>query len=201
MTGKWVIIVLLSVLWAYGLSIFKRRKQAFFYFITGSTGIFVLCFAVLEPVLTVPLARLVCYLTGAVGRLTGAFAAYASYGILFIENADGPVSLYVDFECAGVVEILVFLSLLVFFQAYRWYEKLWIGALGCMGIMAANVLRLTIICIMIHLKGNEIYYLAHTIVGRFVFYVLAIMLYFYVFTRRQIRQQRVGEFQYHDKAD
>lgn len=201
MAGNWVITVLLIALWMYCLSIFKRRKQAFFYFLVGSVGMFVFCFSILEPVLTVPLARIVCYLTGAVGRLTGTFTAYASYGILFIENANGPVSLYVDFECAGLVEILVFLSLLTFFQAYRWYEKLWIGALGSLGIMAANVLRLTIICIMIHLKGNEVYYLAHTIVGRLVFYVLAIMLYFYVFTRRQIRQQRVGEFQYHDKND
>ena len=67
--------------------------------------------------------------------------------------------------------------------------------------MAANILRLTVICVMIHFGGNEIYYLAHTIVGRFLFYLLAILLYFYVFTRRQIRQQKIGEFEYHGKVD
>lgn len=160
---------------------------------------FVFAFTIFEPILTAPLAKLVCYLTGAMGRLLGMFSAYASYGILFIEESEGgPVSLYVDFECAGLVEILVFLSLLTFFQAYKWREKIIVGILGIAAILAANILRLMIICIMIHFMGNEVYYLAHTIVGRMVFYLFTIMLYFYVFTRRQIKHQRVGEFDYND---
>ena len=90
------------------------------------------------------------------------------------------------------------MSLLIFFQAYNWKEKIVIGFLGVVGVLFANVLRLTIICVMIHIGGNDIYYLAHTIVGRMVFYLFAITLYFYVFTRRQIRQQRIGEFSYND---
>lgn len=198
---NWMIIVLFIVIWLYVLSLFYRRKQSFFFFFVGGVGLFVLLFTVLEPVLTAPLARLVCYLTGMLGRFTGIFTAYASYGILFIESEGGPVSLYVDFECAGLVEILVYVSLLVFFQAYKWREKLVVGILGILAITAANILRLTIICVMIHFGGNEVYYLAHTIVGRLVFYVLAVMLYFYVFTRRQIKQQRVGEFSYNDKTE
>lgn len=196
---NWLVCLVLMIIWVYVLSIFKRRKQGFFYFITGSVGLFCFSFVILEPILTASLARLVCYLTGKVGEITGKFTAYASYGILFIENSDGPVSLYVDFECAGLVEILVFLSLLVFFQAYKWYEKILVGGLGFVGIMSANVLRLTVICMMIHVYGNDIYYMAHTIVGRLIFYLLAITMYFYVFTRRQIRKQKVGEFHYNDE--
>lgn len=196
-----VMLLLFVIIWVYVISIFQRKKQSFFFFFIGGVGLFILCFVVLEPVLTAPLAKLVCYLTGLVGRLTGIFSAYASYGILFIEAEKGPVSLYVDFECAGLIEILVYLSLLVFFQAYNWKEKLGVGILGVLGILAANVLRLTVICVMIHVGGNDIYYLAHTIVGRMVFYLFAISLYFYVFTRRQIRQQRIGEFSYNDKND
>lgn len=196
------ILILLIVIWIYVLSIFKRKKQGFFFFLLGSVGTFLFSFVILYPILTEPLARLVCDITGVVGRLTGIFKAYSSYGILFIENVTGgPVSLYVDFECAGLVENLVFISLLLFFPAYKWYEKIWVGALGVTGVMAANVLRLTIICIMIHVWGNEMYYLAHTIVGRLVFYVLSIMLYFYIFTRRQIKRQQVGEFSYNDKTN
>ena len=196
------ILILLIIIWIYVLSIFKRKKQGFFFFLLGSVGTFLFSFVILYPILTEPLARLVCDITGVVGRLTGIFKAYSSYGILFIENVTGgPVSLYVDFECAGLVENLVFLSLLLFFPAYKWYEKIWVGALGVTGVMAANVLRLTIICIMIHVWGNEMYYLAHTIVGRLVFYVLSIMLYFYIFTRRQIKRQQVGEFSYNDKTN
>ena len=176
--------------------------MSFFYFLVGSVGLFVFLFVILEPIATAPLAKLVCSLTGLVGEATGIFTAYSSYGILFIENVvGGPVSLYIDFECAGLVEILVYVSLLLFFTAYSWYEKIGVGFLGILAILAANVLRLTAICIMIYIGGNEIYYLAHTIVGRLLFCFFAIMIYFYVFTRRQIKQQRVGEFSYNEKVD
>lgn len=199
---NWPVMILIFCIWVYALSIFKRKKQSFFFFFVGAVGMFVGLFVLLEPVLTAPLAKLVCYLTGVVGRLTGIFTAYSSYGILFIENVvGGPVSLYIDFECAGLVELLVFLSLLSFFPAYRWYEKLWVGAVGAVSIMLANILRLSMICILIHVFGNEIYYLAHTIIGRLVFYVLTLLLYFYVFTRRQIKQQRIGDFSYDDEAE
>lgn len=198
---KWTLILLI-IGWMYILSIFKRKGLAFFSFFVGSVGFFLFAFVILFPILSAPMERLVCDLTGIVGNMSGIFTAYSSYGVLFIENeVGGPVSLYVDFECAGLVENLVFLSLVLFFPAYRWYEKIWVGILGVIVIMAANVLRLNVICIMIHIFGNDIYYLAHTIVGRMVFYVISIMLYFYVFTRRQVKQQRVGEFEYNDKIN
>lgn len=196
-----MMLVLFMVIWAYAIGVFYRKKQSFFFFFVGCVGLFVFLFIICEPILTAPLAKVVCYLTGLVGKMTGIFSAYSSYGILFIEAESGPVSLYVDFECAGLVEILVYICLLLFFQAYKWHEKLLVGVAGVVGIVATNVLRLVVICIIIHFGGNKVYYLAHTIVGRFVFYLFTITLYFYVFTRRQIKQQRVGEFEYNDKND
>lgn len=113
-----------------------------------------------------------------------------------MENADGPISLYVDFECGGVIEILVFISLVWFFAVYSVKEKFALSAVGVLWIMAANIIRLFSICLIINWFGNESYYVAHTIVGRLLFYALSIILYFYVFTRAQIRKQRVGEFGY-----
>lgn len=101
-----------------------------------------------------------------------------------------------DFECGGVIEILVFISLVAFFAVYRTWEKLLISFAGILWIIAANIIRLFSICLMINQFGNESYYMAHTIVGRLLFYALSIILYFYVFTRAQIRRQRVGEFGY-----
>lgn len=193
--------MVLGGIWIYLLSVFKRKKLNFFYFITGSAGLFMLLFFPLHKVAAAPMARFVCYLTGIFGRLTGMFKAYSSYGILFIENAEGPVSLYVDFECAGLVEILVFVSLIVFFQVYKLWEKALICLGGIVYIMAANILRLFSICCIIHFYGNKSYYLAHTIVGRLIFYGLSVIMYFYIFTRTQIRRQRIGEFDYDSKAD
>lgn len=195
-----ILYVVLFIVWIYILTVFKRRKLEFFYFLLGSIGTFLFAFALLRNVLTNILTTLTCYLTGLLGNALGIFKAYTSHSILFVENADGPISLYVDFECGGVIEILVFLSLIWFFAVYNVKQKLGISLIGIVWIIVANIIRLFSICLIINKFGNESYYVAHTIVGRLIFYALSIILYFYVFTRAQIRKQRVGEFGYDNEA-
>lgn len=196
MVSRIIIFIVLFIVWIYILTVFKRRKLEFFYFLVGSIGTFLFSFAALRNVLTQILTTLTCFLTGILGNALGLFKAYTSHSILFIENWDGPISLYVDFECGGVIEILVFISLVWFFAVYKTKEKLLISLAGIVWIIAANIIRLFSICLIINKFGNESYYVAHTIVGRLIFYALSIILYFYVFTRAQIRKQRVGEFGY-----
>lgn len=198
--GKTIALIVLFVIWMYSLTVFRRRKLEFFHFIVGSVGMFLFAFVVLRGIMTDVLTTLTCYLTGMLGNLLGFFKAYTAHAILFVENADGPISLYVDFECGGVIEILVFISLICFFSVYNVWEKVWISIAGTVWIIVANIIRLFSICLIINQFGNESYYMAHTIVGRMIFYALSIVLYFYVFTRAQIRRQRVGEFGYDNEA-
>lgn len=191
-----ILYIVLFIIWIYVLTIFKRKKLEFFYFLVGSIGTFLFAFTLLRNVLTGFMTTMTCFLTGLLGNALGIFKAYTAHSILFIENADGPISLYVDFECGGVIEILVFFSLVWFFAVYSVKEKFVISLLGALWIIAANIIRLFSICLIINHFGNESYYVAHTIVGRLIFYALSIILYFYVFTRAQIRKQRVGEFGY-----
>ena len=201
MIAKTAGLVILFVVWIYFLTVFKRKKLEFFYFILGSVGMFMFAFIVFRNIMTDVLTTLTCYLTGVIGNALGFFKAYTAHAILFIENMDGPISLYVDFECGGVIEILVFISLIAFFSVYKLREKILISLVGIVWIIAANIIRLFSICLIINQFGNESYYIAHTIVGRLIFYMLSIILYFYVFTRAQIRRQRVGEFGYDSKTD
>ena len=200
MVSRIIIFVVLFIVWIYILTVFKRKKLEFFYFLLGSIGTFLFSFVALRNIMTQILTTLTCFLTGQLGNALGLFTAYTSHSILFIENAYGPISLYVDFECGGVIEILVFISLVWFFAVYSVKEKFLTSLVGIVWIIAANIIRLFSICLIINKFGNESYYVAHTIVGRLIFYALSIILYFYVFTRAQIRKQRVGEFGY-DNAD
>mgnify|MGYP002922138900 FL=1 len=85
---------------------------------------------------------------------------------------------------------------MVFFGVYSIQEKIVFSVLGSIGIFCANILRIFIIGSLIHLCGSDIYFVAHTIIGRIVFYGFTILLYFYVFTRGQIKRQRIGKFNY-----
>ncbi len=91
---------------------------------------------------------------------------------------------------------MAFVALLAFFQVYDRNEKLFVGVLGTLGIIFSNVLRIIVICLMIYFGGTGMYYVAHAIVGRLLFYGLSVLLYFYVFTKPQIIRTKVGKFTY-----
>lgn len=186
------------IVWAYLLSVLKRGKLDFFRYIIGSLGVFVFSMIYIEPRITEILVQLVTSVSGVFGKLTGVFEAYRDYSILFVENqvTNEAISLYVDYECSGVIEMLVFVALLTFFQVYEVWQRIVIGILGCIAIFFSNVSRIFLICFIIKIGGNRLYYVAHTIIGRLFFYVLAILLYYFVFTYAQIKKQKIGGFNY-----
>lgn len=186
------------LVWLYLLYVTNRAKLNFWYFIIGAAGIFILMMIFVRPVLTEPLARGVAAIAGLVGSLTDTFTPYFRYGILFVESVSGTMTLQIDFECSGIVEIMAFLSLLIFYRVYRVAERIAVGIIGVLYIMIANALRIIVICEMIHFMGTDVYYMAHTIIGRLVFYALSILLYFYVFTKPQIVRMKIGKFSYGD---
>lgn len=113
-----------------------------------------------------------CAIAGAFGKITGMFSAYYKYGVVFVDSRAGAISLLIDFECSGILEIMAYLSLLAFFQAYSRYERIAVGVIGTVYIILANAIRITVIGVIIYYKGMSAYYMAHTFVGRIVFYGL-----------------------------
>lgn len=195
---KYILAVFLLCLWVYLLYVTNKVKLNFWHFIVGAAGLFIIMMFTVRPLLTEPLAHGVAAIAGLFGSLTDTFSPFFKYGILFVDSAAGAITLQIDFECSGIVEIMAFLSLLVFFRVYSKAERIIVGIVGVVYIMLANALRLIIICEMIHFMGTEVYYVAHTIVGRLVFYALSVMMYFYVFTKPQIVRMKIGKFKYGD---
>lgn len=194
----YILAIVLLVLWIYILFVTNRAKLNFWNYIIGAGGLFIIMMFTIRSVLTEPLARGVAAIAGLFGSLTGTFSPYFRYGILFVDSVAGSITLQIDFECSGIVEIMAFLSLLVFFKVYSKAERIIVGIIGVMYIMLANALRIIIICEMIHFMGSDVYYMAHTIIGRLVFYTLSVFLYFYVFTKPQIVRMKIGKFKYGD---
>ena len=194
--GKGILLVTIFAVWLFILHVLKKTKLDFWHFVVGGAGTFVMSFVLLRPVLTEPLARVVALFNSLVGQITGMYSTYYKYGTIFIDSVSGALSLKIDFECSGIIEILAFLSLLAFFKVYTVAERVLVGIVGTLAIIVSNAIRLTVICTMIYFGGVEQYYLAHTIVGRLVFYGLSVALYFYVFTKPQIIKQKVGSFHY-----
>lgn len=192
---NWLVILLLIV-WVYVLFTMRRADMGVWYFLFGSVGFFVFSMIIVEPLVVVPLQKAVSAAAGLLGEATGIYDSYFQQGILFIESGAESLSLYIDFECSGVIEILAFLALLWFFPVYELYEKVVVSVIGVFTIYFANVARIFLICLLIHWFGNDMYFFAHTVFARIFFYICTIILYFYVFTKPQIVRQKVGAFHY-----
>ncbi|HPO04392.1 MAG TPA: exosortase family protein XrtG [Bacillota bacterium] len=191
-----ILKIALVMIWIYLLSVFGRAKLHFFKFVLGSVCLFFFLMIFLQPLLLRPLSMAVTAAAGVLGDTFNMYDSYYKYFILFIPKDTTSVSLVIDYECSGIVEIMAFSSLLWFFPLYNTAEKLIINIAGVLGIFIANALRLFIICLLIFYFGNEIFYFAHTIFGRLIFYLFSIVLYFYVFTRSHVIRQKVGVFTY-----
>ena len=191
-----IIFVVLTAIWLINLRIFYRIKNQAAFITVGMLGMFVLMMVFVRPWATQPLARIVAALAGFVGRLTGIFTPFFKYGILFVATRTGSITLQIDFECSGIIEIMVYLSILTFYKVYSVSERAILSAVGFIYIIVANALRIIIIATMIHFGGEDMYYIAHTYVGRIFFYAATIVLYFYVFTKSQVVRMKVGSFSY-----
>ena len=195
-TTKVIIFIVLTAIWLINLRILYKVKNQAAFIIVGMLGMFVLLMVFVRPWATQPLARIVAALAGFVGRLTGTFTPFFKYGILFVSTKQGSITLQIDFECSGIIEIMVYLSILAFFKVYTVSERAILSAVGFIYIIVANALRIIIIATMIHFGGENMYYIAHTYVGRIFFYGATIVLYFYVFTKSQVVRMKVGSFSY-----
>ena len=184
--------------WLYVLHALKRADLRFWRFLVGAVGLFVILMFYVRPWATQPLAQAVAAIAGLPG--CGTFEAYFKYGVLFVDSASGAMTLKIDFECSGIVEIMAFVSLLAFFGVYTKPERVMVGIAGSLFIVLANVLRMVLIAEIIHFGGPDTYYLAHSLFGRLVFYALTVALYFYVFTKPQVVRMHVGRFTYDDAA-
>lgn len=196
-----IFTVVCFLVWAYLLSVFTRGKLYFYQFIWGSVGIFVFMMMWVQPVAIQPLTSLVCSAAGVVGRMTGFYESYSEYSMLFVQHGSEAISLCIDYECSGIIEMMAYVSMLAFFRVYDWMQRIVLSVLGCMMIFFANIIRLFVICTTIYYFGNDAYYIAHTIVGRIIFYALSVILYYYIFTKSQIVKQKIGGFHYAKNTD
>lgn len=196
-----IFTVVCFLVWIYLLSVFTRGKLYFYQFIWGSVGLFVFMMMWIQPVAIRPLTNLVCSAAGVAGRMTGFYESYSEYSMLFVQHGSEAISLCIDYECSGIIEMMAYVSMLAFFRVYDWMQRIILSVLGCMMIFFANIIRLFVIGTTIYYFGNDAYYIAHTIVGRIIFYALSVMLYYYIFTKSQIVKQKIGGFHYAKNTD
>lgn len=100
------------------------------------------------------------------------------------------VSFFLDYECTGIVEILVFLSLVF---TYPMKNKILLGTIGYLYLFTANIIRIILIVTIIYYFGRDSLFIAHSIIARIVYFTITITLYYKVFTENHLKEQKVGD--------
>jgi exosortase family protein len=165
----------------------------FFKFIAGSIGIFTISMIFFLPYLEGNLNILISNTLNIIGRSTNYFQVFKENSIVSIDTREGIVSIFINYECSGVIEMLVFTSLALFFPFGGSVRKILLTLGGNIFIFLANIIRVLFIIFVTKTFGASVFYLAHTLLARILFFVLMIILYYFVFTATHLKYQNVGD--------
>lgn len=191
-----IFILLLFLFWIYILTVFKREKLTAFYFIWGTAGSFSFTFFFFKDFLANLLSDMLINTMKYISKIIPTYQVYSEYNTIFIDHNDAAISLFIDYECCGMIEAIIIICIILFFDAIDKKYKILFSFIGFIYTFLANIIRLLIVIQIIYLKGNQAYYISHSIIGRIVFYILNLFLYFYMITYPQIKKQKIGRFDY-----
>lgn len=191
-----LLLIIFVAVWIYLLTVFKRKKLSAFYFMTGTAGFFLIMFSTFKSLLAQGCAKVICFVLDLLSNVMPLYTIYKEYNIIFIDHNNASISLFIDYECSGVIEILVITAVVLFFPLFNKKQKAFYIPLGIFYTMVANIIRLLSIITIVYRYGNNSYYLAHSVIGRIIFYILTLFLYFYMLSWKQIKAQKVGRFKF-----
>lgn len=190
---KTILLIVVALLWIFSLILFKKTKMNFFKFLAGSVGIFTISMIFFLPYLEGNLNVLISNTLNIIGRSTNYFQVFKENSIVSVDTRDGIVSIFINYECSGVIEMLVFTSLALFFPFGGRVRKILLTVGGNIFIFLANIIRVLFIIFVTKTFGASAFYFAHTLLARILFFVLMIILYYFVFTATHLRYQNVGD--------
>lgn len=161
----------------------------------GTAGLFFILIGFSTPYWVWFFTHAVINGVGWFGDLTHMSTVMNHYGLISINNPTNPLTMTIDYECSGIIETMAFISLTIFYPIFNRHERTFFGFLGIIWIYLANVIRLAIVITIVHFFGGDSFFLAHSIIGRLIFYILVIALYYNVFTYSQISRSLYAAFQ------
>jgi exosortase family protein XrtG len=186
-------IISLVFLWVMIIILFSKTNMNFFKFLLGSVGFFTLGMILFLPYCQVYLNKMIANTLYVISVYTNYFKVYKADCVVSATTKTGIISILIDYECSGIIEMLVFTSLSIFFPFGGFIRKVTLTLIGNIYIFVTNIIRIIFIVFMTKSFGVEIYYLAHTLFARILFFGFMLLLYYSVFTKTHLKYQKVGD--------
>ncbi len=110
--------------------------------------------------------------------------------VLVVDQSVGWTMLQITVESSGLLEIGVISGMLMFYPGWSLRKRLGLSIIAILATYVANIIRLMVIVLVIHYGGKDTLLVSHTILGRAVFFVGVIAIYWYLLSRPTLRTVR-----------
>jgi exosortase family protein XrtG len=172
-----------SAVYLAGLLLLRTARKGLIAYLWSAFGLAaILIFAGQIGGWNEPLGILQAWFLAYAGNLFGAGMQIIPGGGLVVPDPSGWSILQVGIECSALIEMSIFIGLLLFYPRLSVSERLGRIGVGLLATILINLVRLAIIVSMVSLLGKPIVPWAHAIVGRLVFFVGILFLYWRMLT-------------------
>ncbi|MDY7039341.1 MAG: exosortase family protein XrtG [Chloroflexota bacterium] len=191
--ASFIAIGVAAIVWLALLLFFRHYRIWLMFYGIAAVGLaFLLIFAgtrllPLERWLEMSTAYSAHAISQVIGIPTDVFEVAPDILVWVIVQEPGWTVVRVDLECSGLLEMSVLSGLLLFYPAWSVKKRVWLTLLGCVATYGANIVRVLSIILILHIVGKRSIFVAHTIAGRLIFFVLVTGLYWAIFTQPTIR--------------
>lgn len=188
--GALVWLVPVAVAWAFAVRFFWKAGAWLPYFVAGAAGsAFILVVGMRdvlpgEDLLRAATAALVDQFAWLLGvRTTVTDADAGDLLVVGVPHHNEWTMLSIGIECSGLLELATLFGLVLFFPALPIFKRVKVLIAALVLTFFANVLRMLVIVMAVGWGGQETLEIAHVVLGRIVFFVLAIGIYWFAITR------------------
>jgi exosortase family protein XrtG len=192
--SKYSIVIVCLTWMAITLFLYRNRIWVFYY-VWGAVGLCCLLILLLhgswvEYKLQYETSMLLHHILDYFGIVTRVFDKAPGALLVLIEVDNNWTTIDIDIENSGFLEVCIIFSLVMFYPVYRWGRRTVVALSGVLVVYVINLIRLLIVIAVIHQGGRDMSFIAHTVIGRFFFFIFIIALYWRIMTKPTLTKVR-----------
>ncbi len=182
--------------WLMAVLFFRANRIWLPYYVIGAVGLALgIIFIGRATFIEGDLAQVVAAGVHAVSSLTPVptqvfQSAPGAIMVLVVDQSVGWTMLQVTVESSGLLETGVITGMLMFYPGWSLRRRSGYAVIAILATYVANIIRLMVIVVVIHYGGKDTLLVSHTILGRAVFFIGVIIIYWYLLSRPTLRTIR-----------
>lgn len=178
------------ILWSYAYYKLKSNEINTFAFVLGSVGFFTIAIFGFRDILQDIMVSIQMWVLSFFENVFYDLDIYYQNSMILVKTQSLVKVIELNYECSGLIEGLVFTSIILFYPIKSKASKLFKIIIGNAVIIGANVLRILLMIVSAMYFSIETFDMVHLIIGKLLFYVIVIILYYKVLTMYHISQYK-----------